>query len=48
MPRQKKKRMRLPNGFGQISEIKGKRLRKPFRAMITVDKTEEGDRKSVV
>ena len=37
-----KKRMRLPNGFGQISEIKGRRLRKPFRAMVTVGKTEEG------
>ena len=42
MPKQKKKRMRLPNGFGQISELKGRRLRKPFRAMITVDKTDEG------
>lgn len=38
----KRKRMRLPNGFGQISEIKGRRLRKPFRAMVTVGKTEEG------
>ena len=38
----KKKRMRLPNGFGQISEIKGRRLRKPFRALITVGKTDEG------
>lgn len=38
----KRKRMRLPNGFGQISEIKGRALRKPFRAMITVGKTEEG------
>ena len=36
------KRMRLPNGFGQISEIKGRRLRKPFRAMVTVGKTPEG------
>lgn len=42
MPKQKKKRMRLPNGFGQISELKGRRLRKPFRAMITVDKTDDG------
>lgn len=40
--RTKAKRMRLPNGFGQISEIKGRRLRKPFRAMVTVGKTEEG------
>ena len=29
------KRRRLPNGFGQISEIKGRNLAKPFRAMIT-------------
>lgn len=36
-----KKRMRLPNGFGQISEIKGN-LRKPFRAMITVGKNKYG------
>lgn len=33
-----KKRMRLPNGFGQITEIKNHNLRKPFRAMITVGK----------
>lgn len=31
-----KSRKKLPNGFGQISEIKGKNLRKPFRAMVTV------------
>lgn len=35
----KAKRMRLPNGFGQISEIKNSRLRKPFRAMVTVGKS---------
>ena len=40
-PRQNR-RKRLPNGFGQITEIKGKGLRKPFRAMVTVGKTEEG------
>ena len=34
--RQSNKRKRLPNGFGQISEIKGRNLRKPFRAMVTV------------
>jgi hypothetical protein len=34
--------MRLPNGFGQISEIKGKKLRNPWRAMITVGKTSTG------
>ena len=36
------KRRRLPNGFGQISEIKNKKLRNPFRAMVTVGKTETG------
>lgn len=36
------KRRRLPNGFGQISEIKNQKLRKPFRAMVTVGKTETG------
>ncbi len=36
------KRRRLPNGFGQISEIKNRNLRKPFRAMITVGKTSTG------
>lgn len=38
----KSKRMRLPNGFGQISEIKGRNLRKPFRAMVTIGKDENG------
>ena len=37
-----KKRMRLPNGFGQISEIKGRNLRNPFRAMATVGVNEYG------
>ena len=41
-PIRKKSRMRLPNGFGQISEIKGRNLRKPFRAMITVGKNSKG------
>lgn len=36
------KRMRLPNGFGQISKINNARLRNPYRAMITVGKTDEG------
>lgn len=40
--RQTKRRRRLPNGFGQISEIKGRNLRKPFRAMVTVGKDEHG------
>ena len=37
-----KRHRRLPNGFGQISEIKSRNLRKPFRAMITVGKDENG------
>ncbi len=41
-PRKSAKRRRLPNGFGQISEIKNRNLRNPFRAMITVGKTSEG------
>lgn len=42
-PRKKsKKRRRLPNGFGQITEIKNKNLRKPFRVMVTVGKNEYG------
>lgn len=40
--RNSNKRKRLPNGFGQITEIKNKRLRKPFRASVTVGKTDEG------
>lgn len=41
-PRSSNKRRRLPNGFGQISEIKGRNLRNPWRAMVTVGKTETG------
>lgn len=40
--RKSNKRRRLPNGFGQISEIKGRFLRKPFRALVTIGKNEEG------
>ena len=36
-----RKKKRLPNGFGQITKIKGN-LRNPYRAMVTVGKTEEG------
>lgn len=36
------KRRRLPNGFGQISEIKNRNLRNPFRAMVTVGKDANG------
>lgn len=36
------KRKRLPNGFGQISEMKGHNLRNKFRAMVTVGKRADG------
>lgn len=36
------KRMRLPNGFGQISKLKTKRLRNPYRAMVTDHWNENG------
>lgn len=36
------KRRKLPNGFGQISEIKGQNLSKPFRAMVTIGKNDKG------
>lgn len=36
------KHPKLPNGFGGITEIKKKNLRKPFRAMVTVGKDREG------
>lgn len=36
------KRKKLPNGFGQISEMKGHNLRNPFRAMVTVGKNSKG------
>lgn len=38
----KRKRMRLPNGFGQITEIKNSRLRNRYRVMITVGKNDIG------
>lgn len=40
----KKSHKRLPNGFGQISMIKSKNLRKPYRAMVTVGKNEKTGR----
>lgn len=36
------KRKKLPNGFGQISFLKARNLRKPYRAMVTIAKTELG------
>lgn len=38
--KQYNKRQRLPNGFGRITEIKSKRLRKPFRVMVSDGKDE--------
>lgn len=38
----KAKHMRLPNGFGQITELKSQHLRNPFRVMVTVGKTDAG------
>lgn len=40
--RKSSKKRRLPNGFGQISEIKNQNLRNPFRAMVTVGKAPSG------
>lgn len=42
VPNKKPSHMRLPNGFGQIAKITSKPLRRPFRAMVTVSKTEFG------
>lgn len=42
VPRKKNRRRKLPNGFGQISEVKDKNLRNPYRVMITVGKTDTG------
>jgi len=36
------KRMRLPNGFGRITKLSGRNLRKPYRVMVTVGKDENG------
>lgn len=36
------KRRRLPNGFGQITKVNGKYLRKPYRARVTIGKNEYG------
>lgn len=39
-----KSHKRLPNGFGQISKIHNKNLRKPYRAMVTVGKNPDTGR----
>ena len=36
------KRRRLPNGFGSITEVKGKNLRNPFLARLTVGRSTLG------
>lgn len=41
-PKASNRRKRLPNGFGRITKIKGRNLRKPFRAMVTIGKNAEG------
>lgn len=41
-PKRKSRRKKLPNGFGRITELKDKNLRKPFRAMVTDGKDAHG------
>lgn len=41
-PSRSTKHRRLPNGFGQITEIKNKNLRNRFRVMVTTSRTPEG------
>lgn len=41
-PTRGKSRMRLPNGFGQITKISSKPLRNPWRVMVTIGHTAEG------
>lgn len=36
------RKKRLPNGFGQITELKNKNLRAPYRAMVSIGKNENG------
>lgn len=38
----KKKRLKLPNGFGRISKITGENLRHPYRVIITTGKDANG------
>ncbi|WP_432629028.1 tyrosine-type recombinase/integrase [Brotaphodocola sp.] len=40
--RKSKKRMRLPNGFGSITQFKGKNLRNPFWARVCVGRNDLG------
>ena len=41
-PYRPRRKQRLPNGFGRITEVRGKSLREPFRVMITVGKDQYG------
>ena len=40
--RRNRSKRRLPNGFGSITYLKGKRLHKPYLARVTVGKTDTG------
>lgn len=40
--RKSNRRKRLPNGFGQITKIKDRNLRRPYRAMVTIGKNSVG------
>ncbi len=42
------RRKRLPNGFGQITEIRGKNLRNPFRVCVNTFKDENGKYKTTL
>lgn len=39
--RRKRSKRRLPNGFGSITYLKGRTLRKPYLARVTIGKTDE-------
>lgn len=41
-PRRRASKPRLPNGFGQITKISGRKLRNPYRVMVTVGKDDTG------
>lgn len=41
-PYQSRRKRRLPNGFGRITEIRGKNLREPYRVMVTAGKDQYG------
>ena len=41
-PTRGKNRLRLPNGFGQITKITSKPMRNPYRVMVTVGKSPTG------